>query len=514
MLSKIFKTGFVILLIIFSLTSAFSQPDEDIIFNNCIPCEEIMNLRLPNVIILEASKVSVDSSVTGISRKAHCKILGRIDKEINFELLLPLEWNGRFAMGGGGGFVGSIQNMAKYSLNLGFATAGTDTGHKGNGITADWALNNMERQLNFGHAAIHKTAEVSKVLIFNYYCADPEYSYFLGCSRGGGQAMMEAQRYPEDFDGIVSMAPAFDWPAIAAEFIQNIKALYPDPLNLNEPLLTKDNQKLLQEAVLEACDAVDGLKDGIITDPRDCDFDPDDLPICAGVDQVSGCFTKDQVRIIKKIYAGVTVDGRQVYPGFPLGGENRGGGWSSWIVGPEPSLRPLGFPSLQFGFGTEMFKYLIFNDPDWDYSTYDHENFWKDTEYAASYLNATSPDYSAFKNSGGKILFTHGWEDAALSALATIDHFEDILENHPDAADFTKLYLLPGVLHCAGGPGPSEVDWLTIIRDWVENGIAPDRIKSSKTMDGKVVLSRPVFPYPRKAIYDGQGDPKLESSFK
>ena len=181
MLYKIIKTGFIILLITFSITSAFSQPDEEIVFNNCIPCEEIKDLRLPNVIILEATEVNVDSSGSEISGKAHCKILGRIDKEINFELLLPLEWNGRFAMGGGGGFVGSIQNMVKYSLNLGFATAGTDTGHKGNGITADWALNNMERQLNFGHAAIHKTAEVSKVLIFNYYCADTTFLKQIPC---------------------------------------------------------------------------------------------------------------------------------------------------------------------------------------------------------------------------------------------------------------------------------------------------------------------------------------------
>jgi feruloyl esterase len=514
MFNKFAKSGIVLLIFTSCLTSAFAQSDEEIIVNTCIPCSEIRDLRLPNVVILEATEVNIESSDSEITGRAHCKILGRIDKEINFELLLPLEWNGRFAMGGGGGFVGSIQNMMAHSINLGFATAGTDTGHQGHGLKADWALNNMERQLNFGHAAIHKTAEVSKVLIFNFYCADPEYSYFLGCSRGGGQGMMEAQRYPEDFDGIVSMAPAFDWPAIAAEFIQNSKALYPDPENLNEPLLTKDNQKLLQEAVLEACDAVDGLKDGIITDPRDCDFDPEDLPKCAGSNSESGCFTEEQIRTIKTIYAGVTVEDRKVYPGFPLGGENRGEGWNSWIVGPEPSLKSLGFPSLQFGFGTEMFKYLVYNDPEWDYSTYNYENFWKDTEYAASYLNATNPDYSAFKNSGGKILFTHGWEDPALSALATIDHFENILGIHPDADAFTKLYLLPGVLHCDGGPGPSDVDWLTIIRNWVENGEAPGRIIANKVVNDKVVLSRPVFPYPRKAVYDGQGDPNLESSFK
>jgi feruloyl esterase len=514
MFKNFLRSGFVILICTLPATSAFTQSDEDIFANTCIPCSEIRDLRLPDVAILEATEINPESSDSKVKGRAHCKVLGRIGQEINFELLLPLEWNGRFAMGGGGGFVGNIQNMVKYSLNLGYATAGTDTGHKGHGLKADWALNNMERQLNFGHAAIHKTAEVSKVIIFNFYCADPEYSYFLGCSRGGGQAMMEAQRYPEDFDGIVSMAPAFDWPAIAAEFIQNTKALYPDPQDLTSPAITKSNQKLLQEAVLEACDAIDGLKDGIITDPRNCDFDPADLPVCPEGDPGEDCFTEEQVRIIKTIYDGVTVEGKVVYPGFPLGGENRAAGWNSWIVGPEPSLKPLGFPSLQFGFGTEMFKYLIYNDPEWDYAEYNFENFWEDTEYAASYLNATNPDYSAFKNSGGKILFTHGWEDPALSALATIDHFENILKIHPDADDFTKLYLLPGVLHCGGGPGPSGVDWLSIIRNWVENGEAPDRIVTNKEKNGEVVLSRPVFPYPRKAIYDGKGDPNMESSFK
>jgi len=508
------KSGLVLLLISFCIGVALAQPGDDIIVNACIPCSEIKDLRLPDVIIVEATEVNTEPAESKTGDRAHCKVLGQIGKEIHFELLLPDEWNGRFAMGGGGGFVGSIQNTANFSLNQGFATSGTDTGHKANGIKADWALNDMERQLNFGHMAIHRTAEVSKVLIFNFYCADPEYSYFIGCSRGGGQAMMEAQRYPEDFDGIVAMAPAFNWPEIAAEFVQNAKALYPNPQNLDTPTLTKYNQRLLQEAVLEACDAVDGLEDGIITDPRDCDFDPDNLPICPEGNPGGDCFTEEQIQTIKTIYAGVTIDGKEIYPGFPLGGENRGGGWNNWIVGPEPSLKPLKFPSLQFGFGTEIFKYLVFNDPDWDYSSYNYSDYFKDTEYTGSYLNADNPDYSAFKNSGGKILFMHGWEDPALSALATIDHFESILQVHPDADSFTKLYLLPGVLHCGGGPGPDQVDWLTIIRDWVERGEAPNRIVANKVENKKVVLSRPVFPYPRIPVYDGQGDPNKDASFR
>ena len=505
----------IILLFLLYNASTFAGVEEleKVVANACMSCEEMKNLRLPGVTIVEATAVAEDENGSS-NRKAHCKIQGRIDTEIEFELLLPEDWNGRFAMGGGGGFVGTVQNMVNYSVNSGFATAGTDTGHKGNGIKADWALNNMERQLNFGHMAIHKTAEVSKMLIFYYYCKDPDYSYFLGCSRGGGQAMMEAQRYPEDFDGIVAMAPAFNWTGFGAEMLQNARAIYPDPDDLENPVITKDNLRILQQSVLDACDALDGLKDDLINDPRDCDFDCNTLPLCADGEQGKDCFTREQIQAIKTIYDGLVIDGEEIHPGFPYGGENENGGWPSWIVGPVESLKSLNFPSLQFGFSTETFKYLIFNDPEWDYSTYDFADFKETTAYAASYLDATSTDYSVFKNSGGKIIFTHGWEDAALSALATIDHFEALSEKDPEAGQFAKLYLLPGVLHCIGGRGPYEVDWLEIIVNWVENDMPPDRVIVTKEKKGKNVMSRPIYPYPRKANYDGKGDPDDAASFR
>jgi feruloyl esterase len=326
--------------------------------------------------------------------------------------------------------------------------------------------------------------------------------------------MMEAQRYPEDFDGIVAGAPAFNWPEIAAEFIQNIQVLYPDPDDLQNPVVSLDNLKLLQESVLIACDELDGLKDDIINDPRDCNFELSNLPICPDDQSAGECFTKNQIEAIRTIYKGVVIDGEKVYPGFPFGGESEKGGWIDWIVGPNEDLKILNFPSLQFGFGTEMFKYLVFNDPKWDYSNYDYSNFLEETEWAAAYLNATNSDYSGFEKNGGKIILWHGWEDAALSALSTIDHYESVEALDPEVGNFMKLYLLPGVLHCAGGRGPWMIDWLKVIQNWVENGETPDRLVLTKPEEGKVVMSRPVFPYPRKAIYDGKGDPNLESSFK
>jgi feruloyl esterase len=499
---------------IFFITCTQAQTSITDNISACIPCSTLKELRLPDVSITEAVEVKPDLSGQMNKDLPHCRIKGVIGKEINFELLLPDAWNGRFAMGGGGGFVGSIQNGARFSLNQGYATSGTDTGHKGNGIKADWALNNMERQVNFGHMAIHRTAEVSKVLIYNYYCKNPEYSYFFGCSRGGGQAMMEAQRYPADFDGIVAMAPAFNWPEIAAEFIRNMQALYPDPEDLEHPVLTTENLKVLRGVILNACDDIDGLKDNIITDPRDCNLNLNDLPLCPDELPGNDCLTKKQIEAIRTVYEGVVIDGTEVYPGFPFGGEDANGGWIHWITGPAPSLKPLNFPSLQYGFGTEIYKYLIYNDPEWDYSAYDYSNFFKDTEYAASYLNAASLDYSEFRENNGKIILVHGWEDAALSAFATIDHFESVNKSDPESDKYMKLYLLPGVYHCGGGPGPSQADWLTIIRDWVEGGNIPDRIVVTKENNGEVVMSRPVYPYPRKAIYDGIGEPDIESSFK
>ena len=174
----------------------------------------------------------------------------------------------------------------------------------------------------------------------------------------------------------------------------------------------------------------------------------------------------------------------------------------------------LNFPSLHFGFGTEMFKYLVFHDPMWDYSSYDFSNFLETTQYASSYLDATSTDYSQFKQRGGKMIIYHGWNDPALSAFATIDHYNEAKKEDASIENYIRLFLLPGVLHCGGGPGPSQTDWIELVREWVENDHAPERVILSKAEDDKVKITRPIFPYPKKAIYDGSGDPTKESSFK
>ena len=486
---------------------------------SCIPCEKLQELRLPDVTILKIESLPGDTVKSQedwmpvVSIKVpFCRVLGRISKEINFELLVPQQWNGRFLMSGGGGFVGSIQNNLKEYVNQGYATAGTDTGHEGDGLTADWAFNNMERQLNFGRLAVHRTAVVSKSVIRTLHCADPAYSYFLGCSRGGGQAMVEAQFYPDDFNGIVAGAPAFGWPAIGAKFIEGCKYNYPNPSDVSKPVITNDNLRLLQDYILQQCDNLDGVSDRIINDPRDCKINFSKLPLCPDNKTGTNCFTQEQITAIKSIYSPIMVDNKMIYPGFPVGLEAEAGSWDAWITGTSPFLQK--GPSLHYMFGTNMFKYLVYNDPSWDYSKYDFKNFFEETSYASAYLDATQTDYSEFKKAKGKMIMYHGWNDAALSANATIQHYEEAMQKDKDLQSFIRLFLLPGVLHCGGGTGPDNIDWVKLIQDWVENEKTPERIVLSKLEQGKAIMTRPVFPFPKVTIYNGKGDTNLDQNFR
>lgn len=498
-----------LLLIVIAL-SPLGVTAQNVQAKNCIPCDQLKDLRIPDVTILEVKELQNDTIQGQIITVPFCQVLGKISKGINFELLLPDQWNKRFLMSGGGGFVGSIQNSFRSKVSEGYVTVGTDAGHQGSGILADWALDNMERQLDFGKLAIHLTAAVSKYIIHYYYCGDPAYSYFMGCSRGGGQGMMEAQQYPDDFDGIVAGAPAFGWPAIGAKFIQNSQKNYPDPTNLKTPVITKDNLSVLEEKILKECDTLDGIKDHIINDPQACKFDFSSLPLCPGDQASAGCFTVKQLEAIETVYSPLKENQEIIYPGYPFGSENEAGSWDAWIAGNEPNMS---IPSLHFMFGTEMFKYLVFNDSTWDYSKYDFSNFRNETKYASAFLDANSTDYTEFKKHNGKMILYHGWNDPALSAFATIQYYQEVVQKDKDIRSSIRLFLLPGVLHCSGGPGPDETDWLALIRDWVENNKAPERVIMSKKENGKVVMTRPVFPFPKMAVYSGKGDTNAEQNF-
>jgi len=451
----------------------------------CITCELLMDLELPDVKITSAERIAEGAS--------HCRILGVIGREIKFEILLPDKWNARFIMGGGGGFAGSIQGVARSRLNEGYAVSGTDTGHEGDIFEADWALNNMERQVNYAHLAVHRTSGVSKAIIKEYYGQFPRYNYFIGCSRGGNQALIEAQLYPEDFDGIVAGAPTAIT-SVFAKFIRNSQIIFPNPDNLDIVTISEAQFEFLQEAILEQCDEIDGIKDNIINDPHNCKLNYSGLPLCSDNIEVKTCFTMEQIDNIKILFAGLTIQGKKVYPEYPLGSD-------------------LDWWDLQYTLGTEWFKYIVLNNPEWNYSTYNFSDYFNDYELAYSIHNAASTNYNAFSNRGGRLIIYHGWNDGAISANESIEYFEAIKETDPSVDNYLKLYLLPGVSHCGGGPGPSDVDWVEIIRNWVENGNPSDRIIVSKIENDEVVMTRPIYPYPRIAVYDGSGDPNIDSSF-
>jgi feruloyl esterase len=475
-----------------------------------------------------------DVTITSVTHETHptphCKVAGVIGPEIHFELLLPEKWNGKFVMGGGGGFVGSVMNTSLMfgSLQAGYATVGTDTGHQGHPLDGSWAHNNLERLVNFGHQAVHRTAVTAKELTKAYYQSEIARSYFTGCSRGGSQGLMEAQRYPEDFDGIVAGAPAYNWTGLAALATQINQAMYPDPCNLQEAIVGPKEQALIESTYLAMCDEQDGIKDGILNDPRECKFDLVTL-LCKG-EKNDRCLSKEQLAAIKLIYEGPKDSkGDPLFYGFPFGGETAPGGWNRWLTGGLKYQADVSefqggvdvgdfkvpvAPNLFYAFGNGIMKYFVYNNPDWTYENYDFDRLERDSARVAETLNATNPDLSAFRKRGGKLIIYSGWSDAAAPAGAIIGYYEDVLADDKTAADDVRLFMMPGVEHCFGGPGPSWVNWLEEMDKWVETGTTPDQV-TVYFVDEKMqpAGSRLLCAYPQVAKYDGKGNPRDVSSF-
>jgi feruloyl esterase len=337
---------------------------------------------------------------------------------------------------------------------------------------------------------------------------------------------MEAQRYPEDFDGIVSGAPPANYSAIAAAgMVQITQAMYPDPTNLEAAVIGPEEQELIGSKAFEMCDGLDGLEDGILNDPRQCKFDIKSLACQGG--NTERCLTREQVRAAQVIYDGPKDKHGSLYPGYPFGGERSPAGWSRWLTG-GLKYKPTGefqagvkaehaapnSPSTAFSFGADFMKYFVYNDPDWNYAEYHFDTFREDTKLAAATLNATNPDLTAFRKRGGKLLMYNGWADMAISAFGTIEYFESVLAHDATASEDVRLFLMPGMDHCFGGVGPSAVNYLTVMDKWVTTGKAPDEVPAY-WLDEKRQLagSRLLCPYPRVARYDGMGDPRDASSF-
>ena len=477
-------------------------------------CAAALRIALPNARITAATPVTPNDSLRALGRKPHCRVEATIDEETRIRALLPDDWNGNFLMGGAGGFVGIVENQMESSVHEGYATVGTDAGHTATGITAEWALRNDRRIEDYAHRAVHRTAEVTKALIAAYYGRPPEHSYFIGCSNGGREALMEAQRYPDDFDGIVAMAPAINYLATIAAFLRNLQAQYPTG-NLDAPVVTPAVLRLLAAKVTETCDAIDGVRDGTLETPEACSFKLASLPACPNDAAADGCVTRGQ-RAALTAFTTPLVAGTLRYPGWPFGDETEPAGLTAWITGPVAQLVQMTAgtaATLQGAFVTQFFKYFVYSDAAWSYVGYDPARAGRDGAKVDAVLSPANPDLSAFGARGGKLLLVHGWSDPALSARATIEYFKAVQGRTPQAASFTRLFLMPGVLHCGGGSGCDDVTWAAVIRRWVEQGEAPSRIVARKLRGAQVVRTRPLCAYPMTARYEGTGSTDSAAAF-
>jgi feruloyl esterase len=409
------------------------------------------------------------------------------------------------------------------AIRDGYATASTDTGHRAGGIDADWALGHPEKIVDFGNRAIHEMTVKAKGVIQAFYGDAPKRSYFSACSNGGRQALMEAQRYPDDYDGILAGAPANFWThLLIANFYSTVKPMLENAVNF----IPKEKIPGLARAVNAACDALDGLKDGVISDPTACHFDPATI-VCRGA-ETDECLTPLQAASLARIYGGArNGDGKVIFPGYEPGGEDGGGGWSAWITGEKAGT------SAGALFSEGFQRNMVFNDAHWSYAK---TNMGTALDAAdsklASVLNATDANLKAFEAHGGKLIIYHGWADAAIPPRNAISYFDNVQKEMgaDTVGRFARLYMLPGVQHCAGGPGPdyfgqfgvlkpgdAQHDVFTALVDWVEQGTAPGSIVATKYTKGDpakgVEMTRPVCPYPQAPQYDGHGDGAAAASF-
>jgi hypothetical protein len=493
-------------------------------------CASLSELQLPGATITMAQSLPAGplASAGGTVRvaAAFCRVALTLkpseDSDIHVEVWLPSSgWNGKFQGIGNGGFAGSIDfNSLASAVAHGYAAGSTDTGHQAGGTDAAWALNHPEKIADFGYRAIHETAEAAKGVIFAFYGAAPKRSYFNSCSNGGRQALMEAERYPADYDGIAAGAPANYWTHLLTTAIYNLQAI-------SEPGSAIAASKLpaIEGAALAACDALDGVKDGVVENPAQCHFDPGIL-LCKGP-ETDACLTAPQIAALRKIYAGAkTSKGEPVLPGFSPGGEAEPGGWEQWITGAG------GNPSLQDAFGTNFFKYMVYDNAAWDFKTSaTDQNVKLADERMASTLNATDPDLKKFESRGGKLILYHGWSDAAIPPQNTVDYYRSVVKKmgSKDAAAFVRLFMVPGWEHCGGGAGPNvfgqssvpradaDHDIEAALERWVEQGAAPEQVIASKVKPGTnppvVVRTRPLCAYPRTAHWKGSGSTDDAANF-
>jgi len=480
-------------------------------------CDSLTSLTLPHTAITAAQLVAAGTfTLPGAGAGPNgpqfntlpgfCRVSATLkpsaDSEIKFEVWMPAEgWNGKFQGVGNGGWSGAIgYGPLAAALRRGYAAASTDTGHSGG--SGSFALGHPEKLIDFAWRAVHEMTVQAKAIVAAFYGNGARLSYWTGCSSGGKQGLMEAQRFPGDYDGIVAGAPANFWTHLMASGMWIGQATLKDPASY----IPKEKYPAVHKAALEACDALDGLKDGLIQDPARCHFDPKSL-LCAG-DDGPACLTAPQVEAAKKIYAGPTNPrtGKGIFPGLEPGSEL---GWAAMAGGPDA-----------FPITADHFKYVVFKDPKWDFKTLDFD---RDVDLAdtldhvdGGLLNATDPNLNAFVARRGRLLLYHGWNDPLIAPENTVNYYKSVeaaMGAATKSADAVRLFMVPGMGHCAGGEGPNSFDALTAVEQWVENGKAPAEIVASHLTGGVVDRTRPLCPYPQVAQYNGIGSTDAAASF-
>jgi Tannase and feruloyl esterase len=480
-------------------------------------CETLSNFKSKEMVEIKAVNMPATASAP-----AHCRVTGLLSPEIAFEVSLPAKWNGRFYMIGNGGHAGEALDDAgrvaqrNTALGLGFAFAQTNTGHdarKEPGAT--FVLSNPQKAIDYAYRAVHLTAITAKDITKDYYGKPIAHAYWNACSNGGRQGLIEAQRFPEDFDGVVANAPWADQTGFSIGAMWNQKALTEAPV-------TPAKLALVADKVMGKCDAIDGLKDGLIDDPRKCKFDPArDVPACSAGTDSADCLTAAQAAAIAKIYSGPVSNGKPFFPGYMPGSEavmsglfggGTGSGWMNVIVASQPDGKP-----ADFNLAENTMRYLVHKPPkaDYDFKTF---NFDRDIHLVDDWsklADAKNPDLSNFRKRGGKLLMTYGWADSILQPMMGVNYYEQaVAKNGPSTSEFFRLFMVPGMAHCGGGIGPDRHDPMTAMINWVEKGQAPASMVASRVVNNQVVRTRPLCPYPQVARYSGQGSIDDAANFR
>ena len=466
-------------------------------------CENLAALMIPDSAVTSAVIEQVKglpARTGGSAEFCRVKVVSRPvpDSEIHFEVWLPSSemWNGKLLGTGNGGYSGDLSLTAmEAALKRGYATAGSDTGHQGGDLK--FGAGHPEKIKDWSYRAVHVMTEGAKLVIRNYYGRFPKQSYFTGCSTGGHQALSEAQRYPSDYDGIIAGDPGNNRIRLNIGFLWSWIASHEDP----SAAFPASKLPMLNRAVIAACDTLDGVRDGLIDDPRRCKFDPGEL-LCKGTADES-CLTAAEVSSVRKIYDGARNPRTEerIFGGWERGSE---AGWAGYFVGhPEPAR-------------TDFWRYWVFHNPAWDPASFDFD---QDVSYAESELGmvvADNPDLASFKKRKGKLIVYHGWADPVAPPEDTIRYYEKVqgaMGGAGTTTDFVRLFMVPGMAHCAGGPGPNTFDMLEPLDSWVTQNKAPGQIIATHSTNGHVDRTRPLCPYPQVARWNGSGSIDDAASF-